>query len=102
MEILEEKDFDEKIGKSKGIALIDFYADWCSPCRMVMPLIAEVADELKIIAYKVNIDNSGDLATQFDIMSIPTIILFKDGKFQDSIVGAASKVKIFDWVKSYM
>lgn len=76
-------DFAAKI--AEGVALIDFYADWCGPCQAIAPTIDEVATEYegKAGVYKVNVDDSQDLAMQFGVMSIPTLLVFKDGELVD-------------------
>lgn len=76
-----------------GVSVVDFWAPWCGPCRMVAPVIEELATEYKgrAVIGKVNTDEEGDLAVKFGIRSIPTILFFKDGKLVDQMVGAASK-----------
>ncbi len=88
--------FSEKIENSKGVALIDFWADWCGPCRMLAPVIDEVAEDFagRAKIYKVNVDEEGELATKFGIMSIPTLIIFKDGTAFDKLVGVVPKDNI--------
>ncbi len=77
-----EKTFEQEVLKSDLPVLVDFYADWCGPCKMMSPNIERLAKEYegKIKAGKVNVDESGNLAVTYGVMSIPTIILFKDGK----------------------
>lgn len=74
---------------SKGVVLVDFYADWCGPCRMMTPILENLATELndKVTIGKVDIDASGDVASSFGITSIPTLILFKNGQEVNRIVG---------------
>ncbi len=75
-----------------GTALIDFYADWCGPCKMIAPIIQEIADERNDITVgKINVDNSPELATAFGVSSIPTIIVLKEGKEANRIVGYRPK-----------
>lgn len=83
--------FDETT--KSGVAVADFWAPWCGPCRMVAPIIEELATEYKgrAVIGKVNTDDEQDLAVKFGIRSIPTILFFKDGKLVDQMVGAASK-----------
>lgn len=80
MEIINEKRFKEILSESK-LVLIDFYADWCGPCKMLAPVLEQLADVKKDVlkVAKVNVDNEENLAWQFGIQSIPTMILFKDG-----------------------
>lgn len=78
-----------------GTALIDFYADWCGPCKMIAPIIQEIADERNDITVgKINVDNSPELAAAFGVSSIPTIIILKEGKEANRIVGYRPKEDI--------
>ncbi len=88
---LSKDDFEKKI--EKGTSLVDFYAPWCGPCKMMSPIIDELVDDYKEKAgiYKVNVDSEPGLANQFQVMSIPTIVIFKDGKAVDQTTGAQSK-----------
>ena len=83
--------------ESKEIVLVDFYADWCGPCKMLAPIMEEVANSVKV--YKVNVDESSDLASNYGIMSIPCVIAFKDGKDVARSVGLKSKSEILEMVK---
>lgn len=89
-------DFSDKIENFSGVALIDFWADWCGPCRMLAPVIDEIAEDFagKATIYKVNVDEEGALAAKFGIMSIPTLIIFKDGEVFDKLVGVVPKDSI--------
>ncbi len=93
---LSASDFSEKIENASGVALVDFWAAWCGPCRMLAPTIDEVAEDFsgRAAVYKVNVDEEGELAAKFGIMSIPTLILFKDGAVFDKIVGVVPKDNI--------
>lgn len=88
--------FDEKVTGSTAPVLIDFWAEWCAPCRMLSPVIDEVADTYKgkAVVAKVNIDEQVELAQKFGVMSIPTLLLFKDGKIVGRSVGVVGKDKI--------
>ena len=74
----EEKNFEEEVLKAEGKVLVDFYADWCGPCRMMSPVIDDIAKELdgKVKVGKVNVDNNQELAIKYDVMSIPTILWY--------------------------
>ncbi|MBQ5777397.1 MAG: thioredoxin [Oscillospiraceae bacterium] len=89
-------EFSEKIENAGGVALVDFWAAWCGPCRMLAPTIDEIADDFsgRAAIYKVNVDEEGELAAKFGIMSIPTLIIFKDGKVSDKLVGVVPKENI--------
>ena len=90
---LNQNNFNNAI--ASGTALVDFYADWCGPCRMVSPIVDDIADERPDITVgKVNVDEENSLATKYGVMSIPTLIVFKDGKEKTRIVGARPKAAI--------
>lgn len=92
-------DFDEKT--KKGVALVDFWAEWCGPCRMAGPIIDELSTEYagKIVVGKVDVDHEQELAGKYGVMSIPTVILFKDGKEVGRQVGFAGKQGYLDLLK---
>jgi len=89
---LNKSNFDEVI-KNNKVVMVDFWAPWCGPCRMIAPIIDELAQEYegKAVIAKVNTDEEQDIAIQYGIRSIPTILFFKDGELVDQMVGAASK-----------
>ncbi|MBW5445974.1 thioredoxin [Cohnella sp. CFH 77786] len=86
--------FNETV--AQGVSLLDFWAPWCGPCKMQLPIVEELAEELKGQATiaKVNVDEEPELASQFGVMSIPTLILFKDGQPVDKLVGLQSKAAL--------
>lgn len=95
---LKDEDFNEEI--KSGVVLVDFYADWCGPCKMLGPILEEISNEnnnVKIV--KINVDSHEDLARQYGIMSIPTILVFKDGKEIHKNIGFVSKDEIDGWLK---
>ena len=90
---LNQNNFNNAI--ANGTTLVDFYADWCGPCRMVSPIVDEIAEERSDITVgKVNVDDENALAMKCGVMSIPTLIVFKDGKEKTRIVGARPKAAI--------
>ncbi len=93
--VLTKESFDAEVLKSDIPVLVDFYADWCGPCKMLSPVIDKLAEEVthaKIC--KVNVDSQNKLASEYGVMSIPTIIAFKDGKVSNKAVGLQSKEKL--------
>jgi len=90
---IDEAKFEESVLKAKTPVLVDFWAPWCSPCRMVAPIVDELSDEYegKVSFFKVNVDNNQAVAGKYGVMSIPTLILFKDGKPVTNIVGFKPK-----------
>lgn len=93
--------FESDVLKSEQAVLVDFWAPWCSPCRMVSPVVDELADEYagRIVVGKVNVDENGPIASQYGVMSIPTLIIFKGGEIADKIIGFRGKadlVKMLD------
>lgn len=91
---INKSNFDALVKENKKL-LIDFYADWCGPCRMVAPIIHEIAEEREDITVgKINVDENMELAMQFGIVSIPTIIVIENGEVAEKMVGARSKSEI--------
>ncbi len=98
------ENFQTEVLESPQPALVDFWASWCGPCRMIAPVIKEIADEYSKSARvcKVNIDEQPDLAERFGVMSIPTVILFKNGQIKDTVVGFRSKEELKAMLDSVM
>ncbi|MBQ9027752.1 MAG: thioredoxin [Lachnospiraceae bacterium] len=89
----DESNFDAEVLQSDIPVFVDFYADWCGPCKMMSPVIDKLAEEYdgKIKVGKVNVDENGDLAVKYGIMSIPNMVFFKNGEVADRVVGAIPK-----------
>ena len=105
MEIkLTKQTYDGEVLKSDVPVLVDFWAPWCGPCQMVGPVISDIAEEYdgKIKVGKVNVDEEGELASQNAIVSIPTVVLFKDGKIVGKIVGARSFDDYADLIEQHI
>ena len=98
---LTKQNFENEVIKSDKPVLVDFWATWCGPCQMIAPVIAEVAEEAdgRFKVGKVNVDEESELAAQFRVMSIPTLMVFKDGKLVNTVVGARSKAELLDMMK---
>lgn len=101
---LSTADFEAAIANSSQLVVVDFWAPWCGPCKMIAPILEELATEMatKVKIAKVNIDENPQLATQYAIRSIPALMAFKDGKAVANMVGSAPKAKIEAWIKGLL
>ncbi|MDH3752750.1 MAG: thioredoxin [Acidimicrobiia bacterium] len=88
--------FDEEVGAADGAVLVDFWAEWCGPCKAIAPVLEELAGELdgQVKIAKLNVDDAPDVARRFEVMSIPTLIIFKDGAPAKRLVGAKPKAAL--------
>ena len=97
-----DADFDSEVLKATGAVVVDFWAEWCGPCRMIAPALEEISGSLngKVKIVKLNVDESPKTAQKYGIMSIPTLMLFKNGELASRQVGAAPKQKLEQWITS--
>ena len=93
---VDTKNFEDKVTKTNNIVLVDFFATWCGPCRMLSPILEDLNEELnkEVDMYKLNIDESLDIAKQYNVLSVPTMIIFKDGEEVERLVGLRQKSQI--------
>src|SRR4051794_7114453 len=101
---LTDSTFDEEIKGSSEPVLVDFWAEWCGPCKMIAPVLEEIAEDSqgKLRVGKLNVDENLDIARRFEVMSIPTLILFKDGEAQHRIVGAKGKGQLLQELQAFL
>jgi len=96
--------FEEVVMKSNKLVMVDFWAEWCGPCRMVGPIVEQLGDEYPntIIASKLDVDSNPAISRKFKVMNIPTILFFKNGEQVDKVVGAVPKAKLEEIIKKHM
>lgn len=101
---LTDANFKESVLDQKGIAVVDFWAEWCGPCRMIGPVIEELATEYegKALIAKVDVDENAELSQKFGVRSIPTILILKDGEVVDKHVGVTTKQALVDKIEAQM
>jgi thioredoxin 1 len=99
-----DANFKEEVLEKEGIAVVDFWAEWCGPCRMIGPMIEELSEELKgrALVGKVDVDTNAELSANYNVRSIPTILILKDGKVVDQMVGAPTKQQLSDKIEAQL
>ncbi len=102
MEVINDNNFESEVLKSDKPVLVDFFATWCGPCRQMLPIVTELSDEMSadIKIVKMDVDESPKTPGQYNIQSIPTLILFKGGQVADQHTGAMPKSELMAWIKS--
>jgi thioredoxin 1 len=101
---LDDATFDEHVKSSEVPVLVDFWAEWCGPCKVIAPILEEIAEEQgeKISIVKLNVDDNLDVTRRYDVMSIPTLLLFKDGEPKARLVGAKPKGQLLQEISAYL
>ena len=101
---LDDATFDESVGGAETPLLVDFWAEWCGPCKMIAPVLEDIArehpDRIKIA--KLNVDDNPNVARRFDVMSIPTLLLFADGEVKKRLVGAKGKAQLLEELAEFI
>ena len=100
--VVTDESFEDDVLKASGPVVVDFWAEWCGPCKMIAPALEELSSEMDgaVTIAKLNIDENQNIAVKYGVRSIPTLIMFKDGEPISTQVGAAPKNKLADWIKS--
>ena len=98
---LNNENFNKEVKESNKVVLVDFYADWCGPCKMMAPIIDTIAEEIgdKAKICKLNVDEAQDISIEYNVMSIPTLIIFKNGEVFEKLVGLQDKTELMDNIK---
>jgi len=100
--IINDNNFEQEVLKSESLTLVDFWAEWCGPCKMIGPALEEISEEMKndIRITKLNIDENPSTPQQYGVRGIPTLLLFKNGEVVAEKIGALSKTKLTEWISA--
>ena len=101
---LSDATFDEEIGAAEEVVVVDFWAEWCGPCKMISPILEEIATEQvgKVRVAKLNVDDNPDAARRYEVMSIPTLIVFRDGQPVKRLIGAKGKGQLLQELSEFI
>lgn len=102
MRIINEEEYKDLVLNSTGVVILDFFASWCGPCRMIAPVLEEVEEELNIKVFKMDVDECQNVPREYGVMSIPTVCIFKDGKFQEKFLGFRQAEEIKEILEQYI
>lgn len=99
---LKAEDFESEVLNSDSLVLIDFFAEWCGPCKMLSPIVDQVADEFegKVKIFKLDVDDAQEIASKYNVMSIPNLLLFKGGEVVEQLVGAMPKEQLVEKINA--
>ena len=102
--VVTDGDFETKVEKAQGVVLVDFWAEWCGPCKMIAPIVEQIANEHsgKLTVGKLDVDSNANTAMKYGVMSIPTLILFKDGQPVERLVGYMPKERLLAKIKPHL
>ena len=102
MKVIKDNEFETEVKNAQTPVLVDFYAEWCGPCRQLSPVLEEISREMgdKIKILKMNIDDSPDTPTSFGVRGVPTMLMFKDGQLVATKVGTMTKSKLTEWINT--
>ena len=101
---LSDQTFDESVGSSRVPVVVDFWAEWCGPCKMIAPVLEDIANEYdgNVTVAKLNVDENPDVTRRYDVMSIPTLIVFQDGAPKKRLVGAKGKAQLLQELSEFL
>ena len=101
---LTDSTFDEEIGAADAPVIVDFWAEWCGPCKMIAPILEEIAGEQagKVVIAKLNVDDNPDVARRYEVLSIPTLLVFQEGELRKRLVGAKGKAQLLQDLSEFI